>query len=95
MKQSGNMSIRKIIIYVLLLFCISIQASGQNKPVENLPQFLFPHFDTAVIIMKTGTRVNAVMNYNTALQLRFKRQSREIFVEKLHNMKFKLQRSEI
>jgi hypothetical protein len=44
---------------------ISIHSNSQTVPIENLPQFLFPHFDTAIIKMKTGTRVNAIMNYNT------------------------------
>ena len=48
-----------------VLFFVFIHSKAQNGSIENLPQFLFPHFDTAVITMKTGTRVNAVMNYNT------------------------------
>jgi len=42
-----------------------MQVKAQTDSTANLPQFLFPHFDSSVVKLKTGVSFAAYMNYNT------------------------------
>jgi hypothetical protein len=49
----------------IFLLCIVLKANSQTDSTANLPQFLFPHFDSSVVKLKTGVNLAACMNYNT------------------------------
>jgi hypothetical protein len=42
-----------------------MQLKAQIDSIANLPQYLFPTFDTSTVRLKTGESFKAVMNYNT------------------------------
>jgi hypothetical protein len=42
-----------------------MQLTAQTDSIANLPQYLFPNFDTSIVRLKTGELFKAVMNYNT------------------------------
>jgi hypothetical protein len=52
-------------IIALFLMLLLMQLKAQVDSVSNLPQYLFPNFDTSSVKLKTGEFFKAVMNYNT------------------------------
>ena len=51
-------------IFAGLLFLISLDTLAQNDKGNSLPQFLFPAFSRGTIVLKTGERFSAMLNYN-------------------------------
>jgi hypothetical protein len=51
--------------FVIYLLFIVNPLSAQTDSLANLPQYLFPHFDTSIVRLKSGTFSKAAMNYNT------------------------------
>jgi hypothetical protein len=65
MKHNPTNIIRKIAILMIVFLFTEIHVTAQTDTLANLAQFLLPHFDTAVIKLKTGVSLAAIMNYNT------------------------------
>jgi hypothetical protein len=65
MKQVKVCKISLKSICLWLLFFISIPVAAQNDTLSNLPQYLFPQFDSSIVRLKTGEFSKTLMNYNT------------------------------
>lgn len=65
MEQANIHHISKITIFAVFLFCSVSPLTAQTDTLANLPQYLFPNFDTSVVRLKRGEFSKAVMNYNT------------------------------
>ncbi len=56
-------SLKAAFMGLLLIFAYPVEA--QYDTFSNLPQYLFSHFDSSIVKLKTGEFTKAVMNYNT------------------------------
>jgi len=65
MKHPFSNSFRRRMIIALFLMLVIMQLKAQVDSISNLPQYLFPNFDTSSVRLKTGEFFKAVMNYNT------------------------------
>lgn len=65
MKQKISHHISKMTTFALFLLCIITPLRAQTDSLANLPQYLFTHFDTSAVRLKTGEFSKAYMNYNT------------------------------
>ena len=65
MEQANIHHISKITIFAVFLLCIVSPLTAQTDTLANLPQYLFPNFDTSIVRLKRGEFSKAVMNYNT------------------------------
>jgi hypothetical protein len=70
-----NNTLRSGCLALFIIF-ISLDILAQNDQANPLPQFLFPTFSRGTIVLKTGEKFNAILNYNMA---------DEIMVSKLDN----------
>jgi hypothetical protein len=64
-KHQINYSIRMSLLTAIVLMLTVMQLTAQIDSIANLPQYLFPNFDTSSVRLKTGEFFKAVMNYNT------------------------------
>jgi hypothetical protein len=64
MKQT-NSCINRLKTAIVLSCLSTIIVSAQNDNFSNLPQYLFPQFDSSIVVLKTGESSKALMNYNT------------------------------
>jgi hypothetical protein len=64
MKNIFILRLRTLILLMLALI-VHGPVNGQTDPPVNLPQFLFPAFDTGIVRLKTGEYSKSLMNYNT------------------------------
>jgi hypothetical protein len=53
------------LLTAIVLMLTVMQLTAQIDSIANLPQYLFPNFDTSSVRLKTGEFFKAVMNYNT------------------------------
>jgi hypothetical protein len=65
MRISKILSIRRVIIFGIIIFCVVTQLTAQIDSLSNRAQFLYPDFSTGVVKMKDGKTTSATMNYNT------------------------------
>jgi hypothetical protein len=65
MKHPISYLFRKRILIAMVLMLTLVQLTAQTDSINNLPQYLFPDFDTSVVRLKSGELFKAVMNYNT------------------------------
>jgi hypothetical protein len=64
MKNISN-SINSLKTVIALFYLSTITLSAQNDTLSNLPQYLFPQFDSSIVKLKTGKISKTLMNYNT------------------------------
>lgn len=55
----------KVEIIIALFLLTALKAIGQDKQLENSPQYLYDSFSIGEVLMKDGKVQPAVMNYNT------------------------------
>jgi hypothetical protein len=65
MEQTKFHNISKVTMLAMFLLFFARSLTGQTELLTNLPQYLFPHFDTSIVKLKTGELSKALMNYNT------------------------------
>jgi hypothetical protein len=53
------------LLTAIVLMLTIMKLTAQIDSIANLPQYLFPNFDTSSVRLKTGEFFKAVMNYNT------------------------------
>ena len=54
----------KATLFTLFIVFLSFDLSGQDNNGNPLPHFLFPSFKRGLVIMKTGEKFSALLNYN-------------------------------
>ncbi len=64
MKHQIDYTIRMSVSTAIVLMLTIMKLTAQIDSINNLPQFLFPKFDTSAVRLKTGELFKAVMNYN-------------------------------
>jgi hypothetical protein len=65
MKNTVRKTAKMSVVSGLVLIFITSILSAQNNSLSNLPQYLFPAFDTGIIRLRDGGLSKALMNYNT------------------------------
>lgn len=59
------MNYRHILLFSLILVCFSLDAQQQGKAIFH---YILPEFTRGTVLMKDGTRNQALLNYNTATE---------------------------
>ena len=54
----------KIILFFFCFSFLTVNGKNQDNKGNPIPHFLFPQFREGIVIMKTGEKFNAKLNYN-------------------------------
>jgi hypothetical protein len=52
------------VVMALIIFILVPQVNAQTDTLKNLPNLLLPHFTRSIVVMKSGEKRTAALNYN-------------------------------
>ena len=72
-------NIKNGVFLTISLFCLIFRVNGQEENYQNLPQFLYPDFNSGRIKMKAGKDLNLMLNYNMVTEKMIFLQKEQVF----------------